>query len=142
MNVRAKLYVAFIIALGSLAAIRGCLLWSPQDYVKFGLYLSLAIAGAGLKVRLPRVTGTFSVMFVFLLAGIVELSLSETLVMCVAAVLVQSYWHAQYTPKLYQVAFSAAVLFLATTAGDFVFRSEIFSVLHNTSPLLLAVVAS
>lgn len=142
MNARAKLYVAFVIALGSLAAIRGCLLWSPQNYLKFGLYLTLAIVGAGLKVRLPRVAGTISVMFVFLLLGIVELSLSETLAMCVAAVITQSYWHAQYTPKLYQVAFSAAVLFMATTAADFVFRSEVFGVVHNSSPLLLAIVSS
>lgn len=142
MSVRAKLYIALVIALGAAALLRGLMNWSLNDPVRFAVYLVLAAVASGLKVRLPRVMGTFSVLFVFLLAGIVELGLSATLMMSVVAAVVQSYWHAKTRPKLMHIAFSVAGLCLATTAGDFVYNSESFQLVRQQPALALALLAS
>ena len=43
--------------------------------------MALAMMASRLKVALPAITGTLSVMFIFVLFGIVELSLPEALCM-------------------------------------------------------------
>src|SRR5690349_20341337 len=99
MSLAAKAYISLIITLGVLAGVRGYLLWNPHDVLRFLIYLALAIPASGLKVRLPGVSGTMPVLFVFLLAGIVELGLPETLIMCAVCTLVQSYWRPKAPPN-------------------------------------------
>jgi signal transduction histidine kinase len=83
-----------------------------------------------------------SVLFVFLLAGIVELGLPETLLMSAVCVIVQSYWRPKVWPRPVQVVFSVALLFAAITAADFVYHSEVLASLNNTAPFRLALLAS
>jgi signal transduction histidine kinase len=142
MTIAARAYIFLVIALGAAAGIRGFYLWNPHDLLRFYCYLLLAIPASGLKVRLPGVTGTMSVLFVFLLAGIVELGLPETLLMSVVCVVVQSYWHAKARPKPVQVVFSVALLFIASTAGDFVYHYDALPMVRNTAPFRLALLAS
>src|SRR5438046_7034235 len=123
MSANAKAYIALVIALGALAGVRGVLAWPPHDLLRFACYLALAIPASGLKVRLPGVMGTMSVLFVFLLAGIVELGLPETLIMSAVCVLVQAYWRPMVKPRPVQSVFSIAVMFIAAAAGDVAYRS-------------------
>ena len=53
--------------------------WESQDLFRFLCYLALAIWASRLKVSLPGITGALSVLFIFILFGIVELSLPEAL---------------------------------------------------------------
>jgi len=138
----AKAYISFIIAMGALVAVRGYLLWQPHDLWRFACYMLLAALGSVLKVRLPKVMGTVSVLFVFLLAGVVELGLGETLVMSAVCVLIQSYWRPQSRTRPLRVAFSAAVLFIAVGAADYVYRASAVPWFTNASPFRLALVAS
>jgi hypothetical protein len=142
MTVAAKVYISFIIALGVAAGVRGYLLWNPHDLLRFYCYLILAVPASGLKVRLPGVMGTMSVQFVFLLAGIVELGLPETLLMSALCVLVQSYWRPKTKPRIVQVVFSVALLFVASTAADFAYHFDALPWLYNSSPFRLALLAS
>src|SRR3954452_11075878 len=116
MSAKAKAYIALVIVLGAAAGVRGVLTWTPHDLLRFICYLAFAIPASALKVRLPGVMGTMSVLFVFLLAGIVELGLAETLVISAVCVLVQAYWRPKVKPRAIQTVFSVAVLFIATTA--------------------------
>jgi PAS domain S-box-containing protein len=142
MTLRAKTYISLVIALGAAAAFRGALLWDPHDLTRFLCYLLLAAPASCLKVRLPGVTGTMSVLFLFLLAAIVELGLPETLAITTMCVVVQSYWRPKIRPKPVQVVFSISVLFIASWAADFSYRSDLLSFLGLESPFRLALVAS
>jgi hypothetical protein len=70
MPLMARAFIAVILSLGTLAIARGIGAWNLDDPVRFLCYLALAIPASCLKVRLPGITGTMSVFFLFLLAGI------------------------------------------------------------------------
>jgi putative nucleotidyltransferase with HDIG domain len=80
--------------------------WTSADWSRYISYCIIAIVASGMKVSLPSVPGTMSMSFVFVLIGISEFSLGETLLMgCIGAV-VQSIVGAKLRPKPIQVAFS------------------------------------
>ena len=83
-----------------------------------------------------------SVLFLFLLAGIVELGLPQTLVIAATGALIQSYWHPRVRPRAVQVAFSVAVLAFATTSAHFVYRSPLLVVSIIQAPIRLALAAT
>jgi len=80
---------------------------------RFICYLLLALLSSGLKVRLPGVTGTLSVSFLFILAGMAELGPLETMLIGIGSALVQIYWGAQKRPPVYQVLFNLAAIAIA-----------------------------
>ena len=59
--------------------------WQSADLARFVCYVAVAVLASGLKVQLPGIDGTMSVNFLFILLGIMELSLPETLVIGCAA---------------------------------------------------------
>jgi PAS domain S-box-containing protein len=142
VSLTAKAYITFIIALGAFTLWCGLLPWQPQDLPRFICYLALAIPASCLKVRLPGVTGTMSVLFLFLLAGIVELGLPETLVIATTCALVQSFWHAKVRPRVVQVLFSVSNLATAVTAAHVVYHARWDAVVHLGAPFQLTAAAS
>ena len=123
MSLSARAYIALIIAAGAACIARGVWFWVPHDLLRFGCYLMLAIPAACLKVSLPGITGTMSVLFVFLLAGIANLGLPETLIIGSTCVLVQSFWHAKVRPRAVQLAFSIANIAMAITAAHLAYHA-------------------
>ena len=119
MSLTAKLYIAAVVALGALALVDG--LSVPQDLVGFACYFALAIPASCLKVRLPGVTGTMSVLFVLVLAVIADLGLPEAMIIGVCCTLVQSVWHAKARPVqlLFTVANIASAVWLTNAAYQF-----------------------
>src|ERR1700733_11048493 len=80
---------------------------------RFFCYLLLASLASGLKVRLPGVTGTLSVSFLFILASMAELGPVETMAIGIGSALVQIYWHAKKRPPVHQVLFKLAAIAIA-----------------------------
>jgi len=142
MSVTARIYIALIIAAGAATVGYACIEWSPRDLPRFYCYLALAIPASCLKVRLPKVTGTMSVLFLFLLAGIVELSLAETLIIGGISVLVQSFWRARVRPRAIQVLFSLADIAIATGATYYVYHWDPLPFGYAQGPFRLAAAAS
>src|ERR1700751_3748066 len=56
---------------------------------QFIAYVAIAIVASRLRVNLPGITGTMSVNFLFLLVGVLEFSMAETMALGCAAVVVQ-----------------------------------------------------
>ena len=83
-----------------------------------------------------------SVLFLFLLAGIAELGISETLVIGTTCALVQCFWHTSVRPRPVQVLFSIANLALAVTAADVVYHWPALVSANLQSPFRLAFAAS
>ncbi|HTS48012.1 MAG TPA: HD domain-containing phosphohydrolase [Bryobacteraceae bacterium] len=103
-----KLYLWAHIAIGSAALLGGLAKWECHDPVRFAAFLITAALASALKVRMPGVTGTMSVSALFVLVGIVNLSLSETLVVGAVSLLVQTVWRVKARPRFVQVAFNVA----------------------------------
>jgi hypothetical protein len=131
MPTKAKIYIGVIVVLG-FALLTGGLLLQPRfpDGPRYLSYLVLALVASTLKVRLPGVTGTISVNFLFILIGIADFTMSETLSLGGAAILLQCVWRTKSRPRLIQVAFNVAALSVSIAAA--------FQVSHFTLALARA----
>ena len=90
------------------AAVLGLALchFHPDNLPKFGCYLLIALLASTLKVRLPGMESTMSVHFLFVLLGVLELSLPETMILGCAATLMQCLWKTKHKPEVIKVAFN------------------------------------
>ena len=117
MNAVARTFVASVVLLGSGVLTYTVLHGTSSNPLKFFCFLAIALLASRLRVNLPGITGTMSVNFLFLLLGVLELSLSETMALGCAAVTVQCLnWK---RPIPLQVAFiicSTAVAIAATVS--------------------------
>src|SRR5579871_6407796 len=89
----AKVYIGGMIVLGSMAFVSATLGWQSHDQLRFISFLSAAALASVLKVRLPGVTGAVSVLAIFVLVAIPNLSLPEAMVLGAVSMLVQCTWH-------------------------------------------------
>jgi len=103
----AKFYVACTSVIGFTVLISELLRWSVPNPLRFVSLLLLTVVASTLKVRLPGLTSTVSASFLFVLIGVADFSLPETLAVGCAAALVQSLWKAT-APKLVHVLFNVA----------------------------------
>jgi len=118
MNRRTRYFVTATVGLGA------CLVAASLFQVAaagispaFGLALLLALLSSTLKVRLPGITGTMSVNFLFILMAVALLPLAETVLLAAAAGLVQCLWRSRTRAKLVQVSFNAAALAISAGAA-------------------------
>jgi putative nucleotidyltransferase with HDIG domain len=105
-QIGAHVYIA-----GMAAAALGCfafafLHWHSPDLVKFVCYLAVALLASSFKVSLPGVEGTMSMSFLLTLLCILELGLSETLLIGLLKTMAQFYWRPARQLKLIQLVFN------------------------------------
>ncbi len=110
MRNRANAYIASVAVAGFTLLAVGLFQRQFSGLPRFLLYLLLALVASTLKVRLPRITGTISVNFLFILVGVALFSFSETVLLGCAAALLQSVWKPGQKPKPVQVLFNVACL--------------------------------
>ncbi len=112
-----------------------------DDPLKFFCYLAIAVLASTLKVRLPGMESTMSVHFLFVLLGVLELSLGETLLLGCAATLIQSVWKTKNRPEGMKVAFN--VLGMASPAIFLTYKAYNSWGVHNARsiPVLLLIAA-
>jgi len=123
---RARAFIRAIVGAGTLTLIFGLMRWSSHDLAQFVSYLAIAIIASRLKVKLPGISGTMSVNFLFILLGVVELGFAETLLIGCAATLAQCLFADR--PRAFQVAFNVASVTLATALAFGAFRWALGSV--------------
>jgi diguanylate cyclase (GGDEF)-like protein/putative nucleotidyltransferase with HDIG domain len=121
----AKLYIGVVLSLGAATLTHGLMQPGFSDLAQFLSFTIAAVLAAGLKVQLPSVTGTMSVYFLFILIGIVDLSLPETLVLGTLAVIVQCLWKPKHKPAAIQVLFNASSTVIAVAATYYTFHWHI-----------------
>ena len=81
MSIQTKVFVGITASIGVVVLGYALSHWHSQDLMRFACYLAVAVLASGLKVQLPGIDGTMSVNFLFILLGVMELSLPETLLM-------------------------------------------------------------
>ena len=138
MPPKAKLYVVCTAAAGLALLALGLFRGEFPDLPRFVSFFLLALLASTLKIRLPGMTGTMSVSFLFILMGIADYSFSQTIVMGCAAALIQSVWKAQRRPRLVQVIFNVAALAMATSVGYWGSHFALVATRTNSLIVLLA----
>lgn len=88
-----RAFVAAVIGIGFVVSLAGTVPWQTQDASRSYVLLALAVATSALKLQAPQVVGTMTANFVFVLLGILELSLSETLLLGCASTAAQLLIH-------------------------------------------------
>ncbi len=141
MTTKARLYIAWIAAAGLTVLAVGVSRWQFSDLQRFLAFLLLAIIASTLKIHLPSMRGTMSLSFLFILIGIADFSLAETLLLGCTAGFVQSLWKPKQPPKGEQVVFNMATLVLSAGMADWV-SHLVLSLAHMNSLVLLIALAT
>ena len=107
---RVLAFVALTSVIGSTVLGLSLFHFQPADWLKFVCYLLIAILASTMKVRLPGMDSSMSVHFLFVLLGVLELSLPETLIIGCGTALVQSTWKTKERPEAIKVLFNVVGL--------------------------------
>ncbi len=112
---------------------------SISDPLQFLVYLTIAVIASRLKVRLPGITASLSVNFLFMLLALVEFGFAETLAISGAAALAQELFDER--PRPLHLAFQVCSVTTAAAAAYnvFHFTSHHLAAVGFSLPLLLAV---
>jgi hypothetical protein len=130
-----------VIATGGIVLASSLLHWTSPDPQRFLIYFGLALLASLLKIRLPGITGTYSLSFLFILIGIVYFTLPETLVTGCAGALVQTALNTKKRPTPIQVLFNMANFTLSIGLCFLVAHGPLAAGLASYRPALLALVA-
>ncbi len=141
MSVQTKVFVGITASLG--AFVLGFALWHWQsaDLARFVCYVAVAVLASGLKVQLPGIDGTMSVNFLFILLGVMELSLPETLLIGCLASLVQSVWQARNRLDPIKVIFNVLGMMANASALSYYSYHQLEAKFGPNRPLLLMAAA-
>lgn len=141
MSMKAKLYIASTIAVG-FGLLAGCLVfyWKFPDPSRYLSYLLLACLASTLKIKLPKLHGTMSISFLFILIGVAELTAAETMLLGCAGALVQCFWKPRKRPAVIQVLFNISTV--VTSIAVCFFTSHALVDGQNLTVLLAVAVCS
>jgi putative nucleotidyltransferase with HDIG domain len=141
LPVRAGIFIAVSASIGLAVTAAAVLHWHSSDPLRFCVFLLVSLLVSGFKVDLPGIDGTMSVNFVFILLGILELSLPETLVIGCASSLVQCLWHVKHGRTPIKIIFNVFSMMAPAIAISFYTYHLPQSLVHHNTALLLAVTA-
>jgi diguanylate cyclase (GGDEF)-like protein/putative nucleotidyltransferase with HDIG domain len=122
MTAQAKAYIGAVIATGLVVFGQALAHWHPDNLVRLAVYVAITLVASCMKLRLPGVTGTISLHFLFLLIGIVNRELPEVLIAGTGATLVQCFWNAKRRPTAVQLFFNVCATAVAVGATDFIYH--------------------
>ena len=140
LSLPAKLFIALVVLGGFGTLVYGGIQQSSKNIAEFICYLGIAILASRLKVNLPGITGTLSVNFLFILIGVLELSLTETLILGAVSMLAQCLY--PQPSKAIQVTFNVCAGSISTALAYLVYHNALIGSLIQSRPILLAVSAT
>ena len=140
MSKRATLFIGVTAAIGVSVFAYALAHWQSTGLERFACYLIIAVLSSGLKIQLPGIDGTMSVNFLFILLGVLELSLPETLIVGCTATLVQCLWQARQKIVPAKVVFNVFMMANAIALSYSTYH-RLAKVLGENTPVLLVVTA-
>src|SRR3984893_14114897 len=141
LSIQTKAFVGVTALIGVVVLAHALLHWQSHDLMRFGCYLAVAVLASGLKVQLPGIDGTMSVNFLFILLGVMELSLPETLLIGCTATLVQSVWHARNRLDPVKILFNVFGMMANASALCYVSYHMLDARVGSNKPILLMLAA-
>ncbi len=137
MSSQAKRYVILTAILGVLVLARAPSSVGPVDAARFLCYLMGAAITSQLTLRLPEVTGTLSVNFFFIMAGLLEMDLRRVLAIACAGALGQMAWHAHRKLRPVQVVFNLATVTISSYCAFNTYHWRSLQALDSSVPVPL-----
>lgn len=141
LSLPTRLFIGITAAIGATTMAFAFWHWQSHDLTRFLCYLFVAILASGLKVQLPGIDGTMSVNFLFILLGVMDLTLPETLVIGCAATLMQSVWHTRKGFDPVKVLFNVAGMMANASALTYLTYHWLTVRFASNKPILLMVAA-
>jgi hypothetical protein len=141
LPIEAKFFLASVAAVGLTVIEIVVLKWTHPDVSVLAVYLMLCIMGAMWKVRLPGMTSTMSVSFLFVLLGMSALNFSQAVLLGCVSAFVQSFWEAKQPPKPIQIVFNVSSWGISVAAA-FTTSHYVNGLRGFRSPVTLLVVAA
>jgi diguanylate cyclase (GGDEF)-like protein/putative nucleotidyltransferase with HDIG domain len=139
MTKRTNAFIGITAMIGIMVIVNALWHWQCDEPVRFAAYLVLTLLAAGLKVVVPGINSTMSVTFIFILLGVLELSLPETIVIGCAATLVQCFWNMQRPRRAVRILFNVCSMMApAIWAASFVYQHSAFILGHSVPLMLMA----
>ncbi|HTS38287.1 MAG TPA: HD domain-containing phosphohydrolase [Candidatus Solibacter sp.] len=141
LSIQTKAFIGLTASFGVVVLAYALAHWQSQDLMRFLCYLAVAVLASGLKVQLPGIDGTMSVNFLFILLGVLELSLPETLLIGCTASLVQSVWQARKRLDPVKVLFNVAGMMANASALTYFSYHWLAVRFGSNKPILLMLAA-
>jgi diguanylate cyclase (GGDEF)-like protein/putative nucleotidyltransferase with HDIG domain len=141
LSIQTKAFVGITVLAGAVVLAFGLSHWQSQDPMRFVCYLVVAVMASGLKVQLPGIDGTMSVNFLFILLGVLELSLPETLVIGCTASLAQSVWQLRGRLDPVKVLFNVCGMMANASGLTYLTYHSLVGRFGTSKPILLMVSA-
>ena len=140
LSVQTKVFVGITASVGVVVLASALTHWQSQDLMRFACYLAVAVLASGLKVQLPGIDGTMSVNFLFILLGVLELSLPETVAIGCTATLFQSVWLARKRLDPVKILFNVGMMANACSLTYMAYHS-LAGRFDSNKPILLMLAA-
>lgn len=122
LSLPARVYVLLIGWIGTAVAASSFLSWESSDLIRFACFLLVALIAAGLRVGVQSSTGTsMPINILFVLIGILELSLPETLVIAGTTTWIQCRQVLQGPSRGFLTFFNVNSIWTATWIAHFVY---------------------
>ncbi len=131
-------YVQIMALLGGIVMGGALANWESMDFLKYGAFLTVAIFSAGVPIEVPGVAGPFSLTFLFVLFGALELTRSETVMMAALMTVAQCYSESPRT-RLALTIFNTGGAALGAAVSHAVYHGAWLSSYHVDSSVRLAV---
>jgi diguanylate cyclase (GGDEF)-like protein/putative nucleotidyltransferase with HDIG domain len=142
ISIHARIFIGLVLSGGVLGVVGALPEPLLRDLPRFLCYFLLALCSSGLKVSLPGVTGTMSVNFLFILIGVAELNLPQTLALGIGAAAVQMFWNSKKPPSIVQILFNEGSVALAICVAFVAYRSPYLKAVGANVPIMLIFAAS
>ena len=125
---------ALVVLIGSLAN------WESPDLLKYGAFLTVAIFSSGALISVPSITGPFSLTFLFVLFGTLDLTRPETVLL--SALMTLAHCQSQ-SPRIRPALsiFHTASAVLAAAVAHGVYHAPWLEA-HNADPSVRLTVAT
>lgn len=141
LSVQTKAFIGATALVGMVSLGFGLSHWQSHDPMRFACYLAVALLASGLKVQLPGIDGTMSVNFLFILLGVLELSLPETLIIGCMGSLAQSVWQLRGRLDPVKVVFNVVGMMANATVLTYLTYHSLVGHFGANKPILLMVSA-
>ncbi len=140
-STKATLYISWVAATGLTVFAIGVTPWQSTGMGRFVAFLFVAQLVSTQKISLPGMLGTISPSFLFMLIGIADFSLAETLVLGCTAAFVQTLWRAKQPPHFEQVIFNISTLAMCAAFSGWL-SHKVLVLTHTNSPFVLLAIAA
>ncbi len=128
-----------LVALSGLATLGyGMMHWQSADHLRLLSFLVVAVLASRLKVSLPGVNGNMSVNLPFILLGVIELSLPESLLIACASTLIQCVPKPGKSFNPVQMMFNVCAMANTVTATYLVFHHPSSALAAHALMIVLA----